>query len=161
MKTLTEDQYQEVLAAKHPKRVLRSFFEPVKLEVGKWYRNGDWGIGRVVGCVTALNEDDNRCFAGYGWGSMGIWGENKDTRFFGSTNWQPATYEEVKELLRKEAIKRFGEDWENAKIEKDAHGHYYGINSGTFAVVLSPYSRMIWNSNGVIFYNGKWAEPLK
>lgn len=72
---------------------------------------------------------------------------------------QITTYKEVKQALENECIKRFGENWGDSKIEKCMYG---GVsNMGNFCISISVVYNQIWNKNGCIFNNGKWAEPLK
>lgn len=77
-----------------------------------------------------------------------------------------ATKEEVENALWKEWKRRCKEagieDYENAKLEKHADGVSAGsLNSGIFIPKLSGSENRMWNRNGVIFDEGKWATPIK
>lgn len=153
MKTLTEAQYQEVLNAKHPKRVLKSFFEVKKLPYNNWYKNTQDGDTAII-----YFTDEKK---GYGI-SFSIW-EYLDG-WIGLNNtdevekWKPATDKEVEEMLIKEAEKRFGIDWEYCKITK--HSKFNNWNDGTYLTVFYIADNEIWNKNGCIFKDGIWAEKL-
>lgn len=79
-------------------------------------------------------------------------------------SWRVVTDKEVEEALKREAVKRFGKDWENAKIEECSfNGRNGNMNSSVFSVAIGKNSDgwMAWNKNGCILYKGKWAEPLE
>src|SRR5690606_30714141 len=75
--------------------------------------------------------------------------------------WKEATKEEVQQAFIKEAEKRYGKDWRTVKIKEHACGLYAYINAGIFETCVSLESNLVWNKNGILFHNGKWAEKLE
>lgn len=62
--------------------------------------------------------------------------------------------------LQKEVIKRFGENWVNAKISHHADGDK-SCNTGTYAKSINPGTQRVWNKNGLLYERGNWATPLE
>lgn len=131
-------------------RGLSGYIKPPepKLEVGKSYRSaGGWIV---------INRK----------GDEGNYGFNPDGEFqYGlccsiADEWQEIPESEAIALLEKECVKRYGDGWRDVKIKESI---YYDtntpINSGRFVDYIL--SHAIWNRNGCIFYNGKWAEKLE
>lgn len=71
-----------------------------------------------------------------------------------------ATDQEVKTALEAECVKRYGEDWKNAKIKANADGSKIN-NKLRFNVGIYIELNQIFNRNGLIFDNGVWAEKLE
>lgn len=127
-----------------------------ELEVGVWYK-----IDKNIFCCTEISERGTL----YGYGIFeGDWKERfNDGGVFCACNsfaskyrLTEATDEEVEEALLNEVIKRFGEDWETAKIEKCL---VHGDTNGGFIICIT--NGLIWNKNGCVYNNGVFAEPLK
>lgn len=124
----------------------KSEFGVDELEVGVWYVSEKGSI---------LNyQRGNSCF---GWfrgdwtDCCWSWADTHDVR--------KATDAEVIEALKKECVKRYGEDWENAKINANADARCKSsVNDGNGSLLINTIT--VWNKNGNLFYKGKWAEPL-
>lgn len=129
-----------------------------KLEVGKWYK---WIDGENV-LLWNITEIKNKTIYSYGFYNED-WIDNKITyskKYYQEAceNLKPATEEEVKEALIKEAKKRGLKDGVILKkecINQNAHsvgkpikGFYFDFNSNTIDSE---------NSCGWIFKDGKWA----
>jgi protein-arginine kinase activator protein McsA len=73
--------------------------------------------------------------------------------------WRLSTKEEIESMLWEEAEKR-GID-KDTKIEECLrHGDAKLINTNNFGVCYDDAKDMLWNVNGCIYHNGKWATPL-
>lgn len=75
-----------------------------KLEVARWYQNGDRGWGKHIAFVEELRDGIINDFKGYGFSISGDWVESREGH--GSENWLEAPEEIVFESLKNEAIKR-------------------------------------------------------
>lgn len=108
----------------------------------------------------------------YWWGENLVYYNNrKETYGFWHGEWRnnltfpfligtiPATKEEVETALIAEATKRGL--WGDTKIRAHADGGDWllGINKGTFTPIWG--GEKLYNKNGVIFYNGKWAKIIE
>lgn len=154
---ITEEQIKDLAQGKTNKKIKEMFpevfEEKVELEDNTWYLDASDEL------FFNRKLDEDKASIGYGWvdgdwfneGSIRnqYWVENKVNR--------KATNEEVTEALEKECIKRFGEDWENAKIENCLCQSV--PNRGIYSIQIR--NNGIWNKNGCIFKDGIWAEPLK
>lgn len=124
--------------------------------VGKWYK-----IDKNIFYCTEISERGTL----YGYGIFeGNWKERFNdggvfcacNSFASKERLTEASNEEVKEALKNEVIKRFGKDWETAKIEKClVHGN------PDFGYISLISNNEIWNKNGCIYKNGVFTEPLK
>lgn len=80
--------------------------------------------------------------------------------FYKQGEWIEATYKEVTNLLEKECVRRYGDNWKEVKLVKHADGDRLGnINKGMFANNIV--TDTVWNINGMVFYKGVWAEVVK
>ena len=79
--------------------------------------------------------------------------------------WREATEEEVIQAFEKECIRMFGEDWREVKIKKCMfHGFDRDdLNKGEYFSWISKTKDgwTVWNKNGCVYYEGKWAEKLE
>ena len=98
---------------------------------------------------------------GYGFGYMGYNIDDDWTFDTVPEDWRPATPEEelkFTELLKEECERRGL--YEDTKIKECLiHGNKHGVNTGYFDSCESSYR--VWNKNGCIFNEGKFAEPLE
>jgi hypothetical protein len=134
-----------------------SLFNEKELTKGKWYRNALDGIFLFDGTFS-INYGDKRP-NGHGT-NCNDWFDGDDGIGWSMIGIKEATNKEVIYALRKEAERRFGNDWKNAKIKKCLfHKDNALTNNGCFMVSES--TEQLWNRNGNIFNNGKWAEPIK
>lgn len=118
------------------------FFNP-ELEKGKWY----WveSSSPNYGKALIYYQGNGRT---YGWGHLGLWTNtyyDKDVY-----NPIPATDQEVREALIKEAKKRYGENWIEAQ-------------SNVRTIITSHIeSRNLLTSNKtVLYYKGEWFEEVQ
>lgn len=147
------------------KRIESEFPEafPKALQLGKWYKfyyHYEPNILRALLFITIIDGDE----AWFNYGidvseEENVWLEkdwyNKGHKFI------ECTPEEVCAALEKEIIKRFGEDWENAKIEAHADGGHWignGLNKGGFASGIGKHK--VFSKHGVLYSNGVFAKPL-
>lgn len=66
----------------------------------------------------------------------------------------------IEKLLVKEAEQRYGKDWRGVKLESCMlYGKGYYLNDGSYCGIFD--GIYLWNKNGCIFNNGKWAEIKK
>jgi len=133
---------------------------PFKLEVGKDYISED---GKTIvidregdrwnnGFHTKRSIESRRCFS---------------TSIICSkpSYWKEATEEQVREAFEKELLARCGEDWENIQLKNNIDPNTVkGFNSKTYTPkIIKNYRRGwdVWNKNGLLYYDGKWAEVLE
>lgn len=156
MKTfeLTQDQINQLAEVPNTQYLLRKFVpeafntEPVK---------GNWYISQYY-LIYYLGNSRCHCIKL----SDGKWLENIYHSLTGHLkNYRSATEEEIEVALIREAKKRFGRGWSNAKIEKCL---YYGndecVNANKFNISINFEENLLWNNNGCIFNSGEWAKPL-
>ena len=98
---------------------------------------------------------------GYGFYNEGGYDIRKDWTFkLYPPSWHPATEEEEAkfiELLKKECERRGL--FEDTKIKSHASGSMFNVNSGNFRARFDV--DLVYNKNGLIFKEGKFAEPLE
>ena len=150
--TITKDQLRQLTDPK-----LKEWFPEVfetKLEVGKWYKNGDAGYQKSIARVVELHGDNHQ-FAGYGFDYDEDWVNNIDnTTIWGAHNWIEATEEEVFEALKNEAEKRgFGEKC--LFIFDGIQASALCGNDFTFN------GNELFLQEGLVFSNGKWATIIQ
>lgn len=128
------------------------FPELVELKTNVWYKNKSVDADVLVYRTSNSNN--------YGWYN-GKWYDTalncQDTRC-----WREATEIEIQQAFEKELIKRFGNEYKYAKV------NYSGINSkfskkriniGDMSPVITDCE--VWSTNGLLYKNGVWAEPLE
>lgn len=123
-----------------------------KFEVNRWYKIDGEPFMKYL--VEHLSENDNK---GYGLNRYGEWSDND----FGLSSCKPATPEEVKAALVKEAEKRGYRKDVDVKSLMYAKGK---IDSNIFSFDITKHNtRLYIGKNGQfnIFDNGKWAEIIK
>jgi len=171
MKTynITEEQIKDIALGGGKKNIKEMFPEVFKdkITTGKWYYlNNTTAKGILIFIEEILDEG----LKGYGFGSSGSFHIPDNIWLTGWSHEEldliPATREQVVESLEKEAKKRYGEDWKNAKIKANADEQTYihlGINESNFSCVaiVSGGHTKLYSTNGVIFHNGNWAEVLE
>jgi len=119
-----------------------------ELEIGKSYRNN------INATSTIINRRGNG--GNYGF-NHGYWSTGLCCM---GSNWQEIPESEAIELLKKECVRRHGENWKDVKIKKCLFGAPHSlVNNGRFfSVILVD---KIWNHNGCIFKDGVWAEKIE
>lgn len=126
-----------------------------RVEAGNWYKHF---TGAIV-CVTDAEHG-----RGYGVDYGGDWIDSKGV-IWGFHNapheWTPATKEQVTEALYKECERRYEKDWRNVKIKAHADCSYSRLNNGGYQVMFYSPEKRLWNTNGILFNNGLWAEALE
>jgi len=126
---------------------------PFKLEVGKSYM-AESGNAMVINRVGD--------YGNYGF-YIGHWGDKIPCYTPGI--WREATDEEVRSALKKETIRRYGENWKDVKIVKSIGLMPDGDNEGRFDSRIFEDNEqggwVAWNKNGRLFHKGKWAEKLE
>ena len=77
--------------------------------------------------------------------------------------WREATESEVVEAFKKDLIHRYGKDWETMKIKERHPDSTIIINDGSWNVVISKFCDgwVVWNKNGILYFNGIWVEKLE
>lgn len=126
-----------------------------KLEVGKWYKNPQYGS--ALYCVTSIDLC-NDSYSAYGFNYSGQWRTNEE---FGDLDSDPipATDKEVEEALIKEAKKRGFK--EGVTIE----GRDYTVGGHIFTRIycgdLYLFMGNEYGSNIEIMSKGKWSTIIK
>lgn len=162
---ITKSQIKELAELNNAtKEKLTEFYPELfkqELQVGKWYKSID--KSNIIFNVIEIKDE---VFYFYGYNVVNIY---KDYDWYSLSDlglkngFRLATDQEVEEALIKEAKKRYGEDWENVKIEKDAKDLFNNtsgsaVNYGCYGVTYT--CNELWNRNGRLFYHGKWAEVV-
>ena len=141
----------EAACSEWKKKIEQEFhnlFEKSKFEIGKWYKKNNFIVNYQGGGQ------------GYGGGSM--WfdlGDEYWTFEITPNLWQPATDEEVEEMLIRGANKRGLV--EGARYYSIVTNDQYQLN-----VVSRNYeydsdlNALSDGFGGILFYEGKWAEPI-
>lgn len=78
--------------------------------------------------------------------------------------WREATEEEVIQAFEKECIRMFGEDWKEAKLKTHASKWDIDLNRGNCVPFIKKVKHrgwVVWNKNGLVYCEGKWAEKLE
>ena len=139
---------------------IKKQIEKPEFEVGKWYKDIS---NESIFCLTEYNGIGKKCNT-YGFDFAGNWmNEAKDSykRIFGAStvdNTIPATYTEVQESLKKEAVKNYpiGTKYlsTDTKTSQKVKGEFtvYKNDSGYY---------MTDGWGGIVFQNGTWAEIQK
>lgn len=126
---------------------------PFELELGKDYVSDD---GKTI-------VIDRR---GDGWNS-GFYVNNFSTSLLCSNplQWQEASSKQVREAFEKELVRRYGEDWRNVKIKECMYNkRNERLNTYSYGIYIKKnYTSTwtVWNKNGCLYNNGKWAEVLE
>lgn len=130
---------------------------PIILTIGKWYK-------LESGCIINYQgkKEGKKMLSGYGMIELGYWYNND---LWVDCVVREATEKEVADMLRKEAERRYGKDWEVVKIKSNADkSKNITINNGIFltgtVIDNARKETVLWNRNGLLFYNGIWAEEL-
>ena len=79
-------------------------------------------------------------------------------------DWRIATEEEVIQAFEKECIRRLGEDWKDVRIKTHANGGTINLNTGRHQISIRKDKHsgwVVWNKNGLVYCEGKWAEKLE
>lgn len=77
--------------------------------------------------------------------------------------WREATKEQVLKFFAKHLIERYGEDWRDVKVKECLHfKDEPKVNTGFYSTYIRKSSNewRVWNKNGCLFKDGKWAEVL-
>src|SRR5699024_9517698 len=72
--------------------------------------------------------------------------------------------EEVIEAFEKESVRRLGEDGRDAKLKTNAKGATIHVNTGRHQskIIKNKHKGwIVWNKNGIVYFEGKWAEKLE
>lgn len=123
---------------------------PQKLEVGKWYTykesNYDW--------LMNYQEEGTSC---YGFNPNGSW--RNDYIMSPGFNWKPATREEIRTALIKEAIKRGYTENNFKTLVGDTSGFDTDFNFTYSDNVL--FCKPEGDGGVVVYKNGVWAEVIE
>jgi len=154
MYTLTQEQVNELVKGKSIQEVLPGAF---KLKVGKWYKCPE--RGQAMFFIREIIGDD---VYGYGLNYEGTWRDNGCFCPAESTSNEPASHEEVEEMLIAEAKKRGFVKGANVEgldyyLGVLSLGKCMGQNSGYKYSGNKLVANISTNRNAVIFENGKWA----
>lgn len=146
-------ELHKIVGSKGQVMIMNEFPElfEVKLEVGRWYKNQN------ALCFYASEDYQYGMHGGSGgWCDKCYWMTNICSN---SKQWTIATKEEVETMLWKEAEKRgLGHDTE---IEECLmYGKDSEWNSDSYDPHLSSDTDALFNKNGCIYKQGKWATPL-
>lgn len=124
------------------------------LEVGKDYILKDHN-------VIAIDRKSNKNNSGF---INNVFSEEVDCSV--PDKWREAAEEEVERAFEKELVRRYGENWESIQLEDNlaygkCFGSYHRFNTGTYKVNICKISGgwVVWNKNGLLYYNGEWAGP--
>lgn len=166
--TVTKEQILEFANWGNPdnKKKLKEWFPKAfesQLEVGKWYKNGDFGFERSLACVSHINPNEKDEFGGYGFDIHGCWFNNKDVTTFGSHNWLSATHEEIASALIAEAKKKGYKT--GVRIKGLGNGEICTLPNGEFEYIKNANALWFGNPNDAfegfdVFLDGIWAEIL-
>lgn len=126
--------------------------EKPAFEVGKWYKGGQFLI-----YPTDLTNPNNT--KGYGF-DCGNWTEFKFFGMNGISKMNPATNQEAKEALTKEAIKKYPIGTKIKTLDGNiiylrGHSFIYFEHNTIYA------SNCNLKLSNILFQNGIWAEPIK
>lgn len=158
--TVTEEFLQEAYkeACSEWKQKLETEFPEAfqKVEIGKWYKEEGSNLLFYVEKITsgvAIGCGFDRCgewFSNYTWKKLPL---RKYVKL--------ATEEEVQNAFFNEAEKRYGKNWEEVKIKETIDIRTPPMNMGILSVAFSLTSERLWNKNGLLFKDGKWAKVLE
>lgn len=131
------------------KELCPELFE-TKLEVGKWYKSTK---SNALCFVEELFKND---FKGYGFDYTGEWINYSKDWTISHNTWKPATPEEIKNALEKEAVKRYP----SGCIVKDLFGEVKKIYDERWYDYY--FNENYFYFCGLkMFQNGTWATIIK
>lgn len=158
--TVTEEFLQEVYeeSCAIVKQKLETKFPEAfqKVEIGKWYKEEGSNL------LFYVENIESRDVIGYGFDRGGRW--------FSNYVWKNiplrkciklATEEEIQNAFFNEAEKRYGKNWKEVKIKQTIDSELPPDNRGTLIVYYHLPNERLWNTNGVLYQNGVWAEVLE
>lgn len=119
-----------------------------KFEVGKWYRS----VRHPKGIYCVKNTENKEC---YGFDLVGTWGNEWR---LGTLEIRPATDEEVKEALIKEAKRRGFKEGVRFKSAWNGEEFVFSEKRGYTQLDDTNLCNM---GNGSVFYDGRWAEIIE
>ncbi|MCT3835850.1 hypothetical protein HZQ15_18575 [Elizabethkingia anophelis] len=137
------------------KEKLEEWFPKVfeqKCEVGKWY----WASEKAKRDKTCLFYYNNEKTT-YGFDWSGSWANDLNS-CEGEVTGIEAKDIELECLFFKEACNRYGNSWQNLFIKYDLNGSGENVNDEVFTPAFG--NNVLWNKNGEVFFEGKWAETL-
>ena len=120
------------------------------LELGKDYVHKYYD-GHIV--IERVGDYDNRGFL------FGEFSENMPCSE--PEQWRLATETEVRKAFKEDCVRRFGVGWKDVKIKNHAGSMTSSFNKGNYEVSIIKSSSSgwkVWNRNGVLYVDGKWAE---
>lgn len=121
-----------------------------KLKINTWYRTK-----HSSQYIYRTGDENNYGFVDGKW---------KTGLMCSSTVWKEVTdLTPIQELFLIEIIRRYGPAWEHCKLDTE-HGFTDKnlLNSGKYyATKCFATVCQIWNTNGMLFDNGKWIKPLE
>lgn len=149
---------EQIIDAYQNKALLKEYFPDAfkkELKKGYWY----WSDKKAKKSKSFLFLYNGKSKTyGFGWNSK--WYDNLKIGTSIATEIE-ATSEEVYNMFQRELIKRYGEDWKNIKIDKCLFHGEIDLNKECYVECISVFENgRIWNMNGCIFDNGKWAKPI-
>lgn len=71
-----------------------------------------------------------------------------------------ATKEEVEKGIKEEALRRYGKNWEKIKVEP-LKEKCPSNNTGVYNTRFFFECNELWNKNGLLFKDGKWAKVIE
>ena len=158
---ITEEQIREAhkAACSEWKQKIESWFPECfkpKLEINKWYKASKYGSA-----IFYLTQIIGETIKAYGVNFDGLWVNENDWYAFLDEEYEPATEEEVSEMLKKEAEKRGFKKGVNfiGVIENS-----YGIKDHVLNTEIyfdSDKEGGLYASKGWIMKDGKWATIVE
>lgn len=142
---------------KWTERIEKELPELFAIQVGKWYKRSEWPYGEGLWFNDGESGDKYCPHKSYGF--SGRSGEFSESCIRNLSGCIPADPKEVEHAFERELVRRYGEDWRNVKIKAHADGDHCN-NLGDCYLVIDIEDCQVFNKNGLLFDNGKWAEPL-
>lgn len=142
------------------KKEFPELFE-VNWEKDKWYKL-TWDDGKATAYVKSDGTKDRRGGGtkGIGIRNGGKWEDSYDVFWGGSDDVKRElmTSTEIETMLWKEAEKRGIR--KDTKLECDADVQEKSFNDSRYIIKYSYCFDRLWNANGLVYSDGKWATPL-
>lgn len=135
----------------HIRHMFPELFE-VEFEVGKYYKL--IGVPTVVSCYTGVEIQGDK--TGYGMNHNNSWCNDVIMRHV--NKWEPATDEEIKEMLVKEAKKKGFK--KGVRFNSASDQTVFSCKSDEFTFIEQRNS-LCTSSGGSVFCHGKWATIIE
>lgn len=142
---------EEIEKLQEQLNILKSKIDKHEFVVGMWYKTNYKDGDNLLGCFVKLDYYGN-----YGFTINGKW--TNSLSMTSAKGWTLATHEEIKEALKKEAVKRgFKDRIKLISTDGTTSKKTLMFNDLEFDVKEN------WLCDGwgnIVFQNGKWAEPV-